>query len=208
MFNLMKAVRNKPVEEVRRALAVWLDSESERLDGIATFSLTKQNRGHIHYLLARMTAWLDEELGIGRTFAEYVDRERSHPFEVEHIWANHYDRHADEFSSQAEFEDHRNRFGDLLLLPKDFNASYGDMAYERKLEHYNAQNSLARSLHPLAYVNNPSFLRAIREYDLPFEPHPNTFTKAGIGERQGLYQQLAEIIWDPARLGITADVLP
>lgn len=202
MFNLMKAVRNKTVDEVRSALAAWLDSESEQLAGIATFGLNKQNRAHIHYLLARMTAWLDEQIGVGRTFADYVDKERSHPFEVEHIWANHYERHEDEFASQHDFEEHRNRFGDLLLLSKDFNASYGDMPYEQKYEHYNAQNSLARSLHPMAYENNPSFLRVVREFGLPFEPRPGRFGRADIDSRQALYQRLAEIIWDPNRLGI------
>lgn len=205
MFNLMKSVRNKPVEEIRNALASWLGAESEGLDGIATFSLTKQNRGHIHYLLARMASWLDEQTGVGRTFGEYIDKDRAQPFEVEHIWANHHERHEDEFPSKHDFEDQRNHFGDLLLLPKDFNASYGDMPYSQKFEHYNAQNSLARSLHPMAYQNNPSFLRVIRDRDLPFQAHPETLKKADIDSRQGLYQRIAEIVWDPAKLDITAD---
>ncbi len=31
--------------------------------------------------------------------------------------------------------------------PKQFNASYGDLPYRDKLDHYNTQNMLARSLH-------------------------------------------------------------
>ncbi len=32
--------------EVREALATWLKSEDERLDGIHTFRLTQRNRSH------------------------------------------------------------------------------------------------------------------------------------------------------------------
>src|SRR5438105_1058760 len=107
MFNLMKEVRNRPVDELRGVLGKWLASEPERFDGIKTFRLNQRNGSHIHYLLARMTAWLDERLGTGVRFSDYVDRTRKHPFEVEHIWANHFERHTDEFSSQYEFEEHR-----------------------------------------------------------------------------------------------------
>ena len=148
IFNLIKRVRNRPTDEVREVLSLWLQNEWERLDGIWYFSLTQRNRKHIHYLLARITAWLDGELETGGTFADYLDRDRKHPFEVEHIWANHFDRHAEEFDNSRDFEEYRNNLGGLLLLPKDFNASFGDMPYDQKIEHYNAQNPLARSLPP------------------------------------------------------------
>ncbi len=202
MFNLMKEVRNRPVDELRGVLGKWLASEPERFDGIKTFRLNQRNGSHIHYLLARMTAWLDERLGTGVRFSDYVDRARKHPFEVEHIWANHFERHTDEFPSQYEFEEHRNKFGDLLMLPKDFNASFGDMPYAQKVEHYNAQNPLVRSLHPLTYENNPTFLRIRSEHELAFVAYPTQFKKADVDARQALYRQLAEVIWDPSRLGL------
>jgi hypothetical protein len=200
MFNLMKELRNRPAEQVLEVLLNWLESEAERLDGIRTFRLNQRNRWQVHYLLARMTAWLDEQVGRAGTFPDYVDRTRRHPFEVEHIWANHYDRYIDEFDNQYEFDEHRNRFGDLLLLPKDFNASFGDMDYALKVEHYNAQNTLVRSLHPAAYQNNPSFLRLINEQVLPFRSYPEAFTRSSIEERQELYRHIAELVWDPQRL--------
>ena len=202
MFNLMKDLRNLSVEDLRSALAKWLRSEPERFDGIRTFRLTQRNGSHIHYLLARMTSWIDEQMGNGIKFAEYVDRSRKHPFEVEHIWANRYERHANEFPSQYEFENHRNKFGNLLLLPKDFNASLGDMPYAQKVAHYDAQNPLARSLYPMAYESNPSFLRVRDEYRLLFKPYPDELKKADIDARQELYQRLAEIVWDPTRIGL------
>ena len=202
MFNLIKNLRNRPSYEVREVLIRWLEKEDERFDGIRSFHLTHRNRSHIHYLLARITAWLDYELETGRTFFDYVDRSRKYPYEVEHIWANNFDRHADEFANSFEFEEHRAKFGDLLLLPKDFNASFGDMPYEEKLHHYNAQNLLARSLHPMSYENNPSFRRLCETYGLAFTACPSAFSKTDIDERQELYRNLAEIVWDPIRLGL------
>ncbi len=203
MFNLIEDIRDRPADTVRGVLGRWLETEQERLDGIRWFSLTQRNRSHIHYLLARITAWLDSELGIGTSLADYLDRSRTHPYEVEHIWANKFERHADEFPTVHEFEDHRNKFGGLLLLPKDFNASYGAMPYDQKVHHYSGQNSLARSLHRRAYQHNPSFDALLATYSLAFESYPETFTKDDIDARQDLYRELAEIVWNPARIGLT-----
>ena len=203
MFNLVKRVRNRPTDEIRGILGEFLENENERLDGIRSFGLTMRNRRHVLYLLARITAWLDNELSTGVSIADYFDRSAKHPYQVEHIWADHFARHKDEFDHIDGFKEHRNKFGDLLLLPRDFNASFGDMPYHQKINHYNAQNPLARSLHPLAYDNNPSFRRLCDTYNLSFTAYPLTFTKTNIDERQELYRSLAEIIWDPVRLGLT-----
>ena len=74
-------------------------------------------------LLARMTDWVEQGHGLG--FVEYISTERKHRFEVEHIWANHPDRHTAEVPDPRDFANQRNKFGDLVLLPKDFNASHG-----------------------------------------------------------------------------------
>lgn len=200
MFNLMKEIRNRPVNEVRSILIDWLDREDAQLNSILYFGLTQRNRKHIRYLLARITAWIDAELGIEQTVCDYLNRRRKYPYEVEHIWANHYEWYEDEFDNAHEFAQYRNRIGDLVLLPKDFNASYGDMPYTQKIEHYIKQNSLVQSLHPLQYRNNPSFLRLLQI--LPFKPYPHRYTRESIAERQRLYLKLAELIWDPARIGL------
>lgn len=202
MFNLIKEIRDLPLNELSSVLAQWLEKEGNRFDAICSkpFGLTQRNRKHIHYILARITAWLDSELGKNARFSDYMDRLQEDSFEIEHIWANHFYQHSVEFKSEAEFQEYRNRFGGLLLLQKSFNRSYGDKRYEDKLEHYNAQNPLARSLHPLAYQNNPMFSSLCEKYELKFKPCKNDFTKVAIDERQKLYQSLAEIVWNPARL--------
>ena len=115
-----------------------------------------------------------------------------------------YLRHRqNEFSHPSDFAEHRNRIGDLLLLPKSFNASYGDLPYEKKLVHYDSQNLLARSLNANAYDRNPGFVRFISASGLPFKSYPE-FRKADVEERQELYRLLAESIWNPDRLAEAA----
>ena len=202
MFNLMKEVRDRPTDEIREVLSQWLNREDERIEGLLTFRLNRRNRKHVRYLLARMTAWMDDQLETGTAFTEYVATKRKHPFEVEHIWADDFDRHSHEFADGYEFAEHRNKLGGLLLLSKDKNASYGAMEYEDKVEHYHAQNPLAQSLHPKTYQNNPSFLKLRDEHGLGFKPISPPFTRANIDERQELYRDLAEIIWAPSRHGL------
>jgi len=202
MFNLAKDVRNQDPDGLRQVLADRAADLDEGFEAVPGYRLTHRNRSHIRYLLARITAWVENRCDTGPGFAEYVNRERRKPFEVEHIWADHFERHTDEFPVPQDFSDHRDRFGDLLLLPKDFNASYGDKTYTDKLPHYFKHNLLAASLHPRAYENNPSFVRLIAESGLPFRAYPDGFTKADIDERQDLYRLICEAVWDLSALGL------
>ena len=150
-------------------------------------------------MLARITDYVEHQSDMGSRYMEYVSGERKNRYEIEHIWADKPERHTDEFPHPNDFAQYRNRVGGLLLLPKRFNASYGDLPYEEKLPHYNTQNLLARSLHPQCYEHNPGFLKFITESGLPFKPDPQ-FKRADLDARQDLLQQIAERIWDPELL--------
>jgi hypothetical protein len=119
--------------------------------------------------------------------------------EIEHVWANHPELHEDEFDHASDFDEYRNRIGGLLLLPKTFNASLGDLPYEKKREQYLKYNLLAQSLHEKAYERSPGFLSFVKESGLPFKAHPS-FAKADLDTRQELFRRLAEQIWNPGRL--------
>lgn len=199
MFLVMRDIRGQEYESLARILCGKLDAEEEIFSSNDRFRLHGTNRRQIQYLLARITDYVEVQSGHNSRFDEYISGFGRKGYEVEHIWANHPERHEDEFEHPADFAEYRNRIGDLLLLPKSFNASYGDMPYEEKLPHYNTQNLLARSLHPQAYDHNPAFLRFVQESGLPFRAH-ETFTRADLDSRHVLYPQLAEIIWSPSRL--------
>ena len=206
MFLVMREVRGRTVQELVVILRKRLNAESETFalnDRNARFGLHGRNGPQVHRILARMTDYIEKISGGARRYAEYITRGRR-GYEIEHIWADHPGRHVEEFAHPSDFAEYRNHVGGLLLLPKIFNASYGDLPYAAKREHYAGQNLLARSLHEQAYDRNPGFRQFIEESGLAFRAHAE-FKKADLDARQELYRQLAEQIWAPDRLAKEAD---
>ena len=208
VFLVMKDIRGKSPAELSAVLTDKLAKLDCNFDGTTDgkrtgfdeFALNQWSKRYIRQMLARMTAFVEQQSGHPNRFVEYVARGRNR-YEIEHIWANHPERHTEEFPNASGFRDARNLIGGLLLLPKSFNASYGDLPYDEKLDHYHGQNLLARSLHAKCYDHNPGFVKFRDESGLAFQPH-SQFHKADLDARQKLYHKLAEAIWNPARLQI------
>jgi hypothetical protein len=201
MFSTTRDIRGRNVAELATMLRERLDAETETFvpnNRNDHFGLHGMNGPQIHRLLARMTDYVETRSGQASRYAEYARRGRG-GYEIEHIWADHPERHTDEFGHAAEFQEYRNRIGGLLLLPKSFNASYGDLPYAEKREHYFGQNLLAGSLHERAYEHNPGLERFLANSGLPFHAHAE-FRKTDLNMRQELYRKLAEQIWSPGRL--------
>lgn len=205
MFLVMRDIRGLDAASLAELLHEKLQAEEENFDtnseyhrqGVGLY-LHQQNRKVLHRILARLTDYVEVGSGMASRFEEYVGGSGV-SYEVEHIWADQFDRHTADFEHPADFSEQRNRIGGLLLLPKSFNASYGDKPYSEKLEQYFSQNLLAKSLHPNCYKHNPGFLRFIEQRGLPFKPITE-FKKESIGERGELYRQIAKCVWDPASL--------
>lgn len=201
MFMTIKEIRGLPVPELADKLYHMLQSDELVLSSNDRLAMQGRNWFQIHQLLARITSHIEKRSGQEFRFVDYIHgkRWRKIKYEIEHILSNNPERHTDEFPNQSDFLDYRNRIGGLLLIPKSFNASYGDKPYEQKREQYVKQNLLAQSLHEKAYEHNPGFVCYIRESGLPFKPHPK-FKKADLDERQHLYLKIAEQIWDPQHI--------
>ena len=167
-------------------------------DGFPVFGLNHWSKGYIKTILARMTVFLERGSHMDCSLPKFFASGKAR-YEIEHIWADHPELYVDEFASSADFAEARNLIGGLLLLPKKFNASYGDLAYEEKVMHYFGQNLLAKSLFHQAYHHHPGFLQFIQSKNLPFHSHP-CFKKADLQSRQKLYRQIAEQIWNPELL--------
>ena len=195
MFLVMRDIRGLDVSALAEKLHESLLKEKEKFDTNDRLRVHQQNRYSLHRILARLTDYVEIQSGQASHYAEFV-AEGVGRYEVEHIWADHAERHTDEFGHAADFAEYRNRIGGLLLLPKKFNASYGDLTYTDKLPHYLTQNLLARSLHPQCYAHHPGFAQFVQRSSLPFKAH-DEFKKADLEERSVLYRQLAEQIWNP-----------
>jgi uncharacterized protein with ParB-like and HNH nuclease domain len=200
IFNAMKQIRPKTgVEELANTLVHLLVQETETLDMNHRLGLHMQNGSAIHRILARMTAYVEAESGKTLNFDTLVSDRIKNRYQVEHIWANRYDRHQDEFDHPADFREYRNRIGDLVLLPSDINQSFRDKPYEDKIEHYSKQNMLLASLSPKAYEHEPGFRQFKERTGLPFRAHEQ-FKRADIDARQMLFLEIAKRVWDPQQI--------
>ncbi len=200
IFNAMKQIRGKTdPRELAETLVHLLSQESETFDSNDRLQLNMMNGGTIHRILARLTAYVEAGSGKTLSFDTLVSDKIKNRYQIEHIWANQFERQRDEFQHPADFAEYRNRLGGLVLLPSDINQSFSDQSYEDKLEHYSKQNMLLASLNPRAYEYEPGFRQFRKHSDLPFRAHPE-FKKADIDARQALYLEIAKQVWDPQQI--------
>lgn len=198
MFVVMRDIRRLPPEALAQKLHSHLSKEEETFSSGKRLLLNQQNRRPLHRILARLTDYVETQSSHPSNYLNYVSEGKTR-YEIEHIWADHHERHTAEFGHAADFAEYRNHIGGLLLLPKKSNASYGDLPYADKLQHYIGENLLARSLHPQCYERNPGFLRFMEQSGLPFKAHAE-FNKSDLDQRSKLYRQIAERIWNPDNL--------
>lgn len=200
MYNLIKEIRGQELEGLAEMLKKRILSFDENFDGMMDFRLHHQNKRFVHFLLARITDYIERQSGYPSKFQYYVNDRTTRsgtlkPFEIEHIWSDKFDDHRDEFSQREDFVEYGNLLGALILLPKGINQSYGADSYQKKLNYYCRENLLAQSLSQLCYEKNPPFLNFIESSGLQFKAH-NLFKKEDITGRHLLYKKICEQIWD------------
>jgi len=204
MTNIMFGIRGRGVEELARRLFDYLSKQSETFDSNDELRVHQQNRRQLHRILARLTDHVSVESGLASNYLELTGA-TGVKYEVEHVWANHYAQHSDEFAQESEFDRRRNHIGDLLLLPKQHNASYNDEPYSSKRPRYYSQNLLAASLDPQTYERNPGFRRYIERSGLDFRAY-DSFGADSILERGRLYREIAKEVWNPSDLLLVAGI--
>lgn len=193
MFNIIKLIRGNDILALGSNLSGEVEKIPENWDAVWEFGIHGQNGKFVKHLLSRITSYLDSLIGKDTTYATY-----HHPngkqFEIEHIWADKFGEHKDEFEQENEFQEWRNSIGALILLPQGTNQSFSSDKYEDKLEHYLKENTYAQTLHQTYYSKNPNFLLSEVIQHLEFKAHPQ-FKKDDIGERQKLVQRICERLW-------------
>jgi hypothetical protein len=209
MWALCRDIRGKSLPDLINTLRTKLDqdeadvsfegSASRGRHGISELGLNQFSRRYIYHLLARLTAYTESNSGKPDLFDRYVDRTVKNPSDIEHIWADNYERYADECPTRQDFDDWRNHIGGLLLLPADVNRSYQDKPFDEKAPHYAKQNLYAASLTETAYQHQPQFKSFVDNSGLPFRAYTN-FGKAEQQERRKLVLALANKVWSPERL--------
>lgn len=193
IIRILNRIRNQDVTNIGVYLTRTLKRMTEKLDSVMTFEINQYTGGYMRHMLARMTAFVNEQMGYPSQFEHYTDRKSKTPYDVEHILPDDFETYKQFFHDEEDFQNSRRKFGNLLLLTQDRNRSYKDMPYEKRVECYLKDNILAQAMNEAAYQNNPHFLALVGRY--PFCSFA-TFHKEGILARQKLYRALAEDIWN------------
>jgi uncharacterized protein with ParB-like and HNH nuclease domain len=200
IYTLITRIRNLNTQQIEQILKEEYDRSPEDIQNFDNFKLEySKNKYLIHFLLARMTYFIEQHSDIASNFVDYV----SDHFDIEHIISSNYTMHQGKFTDELEFNEYRNRFGDLLLLPYSINRSHQDDSYEDKLDYYFGQNLLAKTLNTKCYEHNRKFLDYKNKYNLLFKPYEH-FGKTEIKERQELYRQLINEIWTSENTSISS----
>jgi uncharacterized protein with ParB-like and HNH nuclease domain len=201
VFNMTKNIRKKPLAELPTLLETELSEYPLTSEAYDYFYLNQFTGRYMLHILSRITHYIEEACGVPTKFEDYVNRRLRNAYDIEHIWADKIEQHSDEFSEdqKEEFERQRNKFGALLVLPRDKNRSFQDATYAEKLPMYFGENLLAKSLNEQGYLNNPQFLRFINENGFGFKAHPE-FRRQDIADRQRLYAEICERIWNVEKL--------
>ncbi len=187
IYDICKAIRGADTANIEAILENDLKSYP-KLTGVPT--LNQQNKRRMLVMLSLIT----EIVARGEGSPDYMLNKQD-TVEIEHIWANHYEQHNDECRTESEFASVRNNVGDLLVLPKSFNSSYGDVSYATKVVHYIEQNVLAQSLCKQKYSHNPGFMHFLSDSKLPFK-HYEHFGRDAILERAELYKRILLHNWN------------
>lgn len=197
MFNVIKLIRSNDVITLGTNLSNEIENIPENWNNIKDFGLHGQNRKFVKHLLSRISSYLDNlvEKNITTTTYAAYHHPNGKQYEIEHIWANKFEEHRDEFDQENVFQKWRNSIGALILLPQGTNQAFNDKRYEIKIEHYiKEHNNYAQTLHPIYYSMNPIFLKSDAIQKIGFKPHPQ-FKKRDIVERQNIVQRICENLW-------------
>lgn len=201
MFGLMKDLRaRETIADLEAFLRTRLNEMPEQMSEEAfwQFRRHQQNQSFVFNLLARLSYFVDRQSATPTSFDKYLDRSSSNRYDIEHVWPSQLDAYVeaypDRFATRDQAAQFRDRVGGLVLLPEKVNRSLQALPFAQKRDKYLADNLLAGSLHPAAYVNNPGFTRWSQEAGLAFKAYDD-FTADALDERQALYWRLSQLVW-------------
>lgn len=190
-------------DEVTAVLSDVVAADAVSFLNFTTFGFRGNNRGHVRYVLSRITAHLEEALDRFHDITKFLDGAE---FQIEHLWPNEHAHVAAEIPDEVVFRDQRNRLGGLGLLRSRDNASINALPFHEKTKTvygrqntplgilapgYNTRNSVLRQ-----YVNDNGLSGLLRPFG---DSEPMTTI---IETRQQLYLRLCATIWNPVALKI------
>ena len=190
-----------------QALNDWVDKRfqasiiakaPELSDALNRFTLSSMQRYRTHYLLARLTSWVEEAfkgVKISSSLAIYKG------VELEHILPNTPTPATQtDFATSSpgkDYDIYKNKLGNFTLLEKPINIVASNNIYaQKKAEYQKSSYYLTRSIVELAQVGGNSSISRVNAYLKEFPD----WTAQSIDERQKLLIELVKEIWKITRL--------
>lgn len=199
-FNLAKEVRDKDYTALLAYVRNSWTRYASALSNLPNMKYAKSDRSDILYLLARIAVHLEESLSLTNRvgFVTYWQRDRGmKTFDIEHLLKEQFDTAAlppsHGFSDSRDYEESRNLFGALIVLPRSRNRSLQDKPYRDKIQAYATENVLAQTLCDVFYKNNPNVTTYVA--DKPDLSSISDFAKTDIAKRASAYLLVAQHIW-------------
>ena len=95
-------ISRPPPDPLAQKLREILAKEKETFASNERLRMHQQNRYALHRLLARLTDYVETRSGQASHYLDYVSEGRGR-YEIEHIWADKYERYTDEFVTRLTF---------------------------------------------------------------------------------------------------------
>ena len=212
---VMPAVRlSESAQELSRVLGEHAADWPVRLELIPDLRYDTKRR-FVHYVLTRLTAWVEMGATNGETDPTdrfLLRRDSDRDFEIEHLFTSTASKYAHKVPDAGYYGFLRNRIGALLLLDGLDNGSYGGMLLEKKLAPYRKDTLLAGMLNPdffqrgnvrlRKFLTGEGLFRMIATYDA------NTALEPFIDARGRFYCEIAKKIWSLDALGLAPPPVP
>lgn len=170
----------------------------ELSDALNRFTLSSMQRYRTHYLLSRLTDWVEEAFKGVKTAGSLVTYKG---VEIEHILPNKPDGSIKNYfaatSPGKDYDVYKNKLGNFTLLEKPINIVASNNFYDAKKEVYKESSYyLTRSIVKLAHVGTNSSISRVNAY---LEAFPD-WTAQSIDKRQKLLIELVKEIWKTTKI--------
>jgi hypothetical protein len=165
---------------------------------------------HLHPLLARITAYLDELNGQPFRYGLYEQR-GAHGYEIEHLLPKTFSAAGDDTGHSWRREDlyrgQRERLGALVLAPGGLVKELSAATYAQKRNAYASANlnPWVNLLFGSETLQGP--LRQVMQANNLRLPNVARLDRAALDARQSAIQAFAEMAWSPARLKLDAQAV-
>lgn len=191
IYSLVKEVRNKSLSELKEILRDRILSSKESINEIDKFFYHNGNRKFIHYLFARITHYIENEIYLNKVEMNDLMAARKYNRFVltPIIWD--YNSYKNEFENEEAYYSNEKKLGNFLLIPNPISIEFTPNKKLSKVNLLKNELNLSKSL-----TNN--YYNKHSQDDFLIKKGFQSFTsfKDGIDNRTSSINEIIKEIWN------------